>query len=126
MTWNEAQVYVQGLNSEHFAGRSNWRLPTVTELSSLLTETGHIADLCIEAYFFSGEKMALERGSALFCRGLVRRVWIWVLYPGRILAAISLCGPSVQTLSVAFDKGFLVHSWDEEFRFRHRFFKAFQ
>lgn len=55
MTWNEAQVYVQRLNSEHFAGRSNWRLPTVTELSSLLTETSHIADLCIEP-IFSQEK----------------------------------------------------------------------
>jgi serine/threonine-protein kinase len=55
MTWNEAQVYVQRLNSERFAGRSNWRLPTVPELSSLLTETGHSADLCIEP-IFSQEK----------------------------------------------------------------------
>ena len=55
MTWNEAQVYVQHLNSERFAGRSNWRLPTVTELCSLLTETGDAADLCIEP-IFSQEK----------------------------------------------------------------------
>ena len=55
MTWNEAQVYVQHLNSEHFGGRSNWRLPTVTELCSLLTETGDAADLCIEP-IFSQEK----------------------------------------------------------------------
>jgi len=51
MTWNEAQVYVQRLNSERFSGRSNWRLPTVTELSSLLTKTDHTADLCIEPIF---------------------------------------------------------------------------
>ncbi len=55
MTWNEAQVYVQHLNSERFGGRSNWRLPTVPELCSLLTETGDAADLCIEP-LFSQEK----------------------------------------------------------------------
>jgi len=55
MTWNEAQVYVQHLNDEGFAGRSNWRLPTVTELCSLLTETGDAAALCIEP-IFSQEK----------------------------------------------------------------------
>jgi serine/threonine protein kinase len=55
MTWNEAQVYVQRLRSERFADRSNWRLPTVPELSSLLTETGHTDDLCIEP-IFSQEK----------------------------------------------------------------------
>ena len=55
MTWKEAQVYVQQLNGERFAGRSNWRLPTVTELCSLLTETGDAAALCIES-IFSQEK----------------------------------------------------------------------
>lgn len=55
MTWKEAQAYVQQLNSERFAGRSNWRLPTVTELCSLLIETGDAAALCIEP-LFSQEK----------------------------------------------------------------------
>jgi serine/threonine-protein kinase len=55
MTWKEAQAYVQRLNSENFAGRSNWRLPTVTELCSLLTEAGDAAALCIEP-LFSQEK----------------------------------------------------------------------
>ncbi|MGD8435227.1 MAG: DUF1566 domain-containing protein, partial [Syntrophobacterales bacterium] len=55
MTWQEAQAYVQQLNSERFAGRSNWRLPTVTELCSLLIETGDTAALCIEP-LFSQEK----------------------------------------------------------------------
>ncbi|MGD9036769.1 MAG: protein kinase [Syntrophobacterales bacterium] len=55
MTWKEAQAYVQQLNSERFAGRSNWRLPTVTELCSLLIETGDTAALCIEP-LFSQEK----------------------------------------------------------------------
>ena len=55
MTWNEAQVYVQHLNRERFGDRSDWRLPTVTELCSLLTKTGDAAALCIEP-IFSQEK----------------------------------------------------------------------
>jgi serine/threonine protein kinase len=39
LTWPEAGGYVQALNQERFAGRSAWRLPTVNELLSLLTES---------------------------------------------------------------------------------------
>lgn len=36
MTWNQAREYIQQLNQQEFAGFSNWRLPTVEELASLL------------------------------------------------------------------------------------------
>lgn len=36
MTWNEAKTYIQQLNQEEFAGFTDWRLPTVEELASLL------------------------------------------------------------------------------------------
>lgn len=35
-TWNQAKEYIQQLNQQEFAGFSNWRLPTVEELASLL------------------------------------------------------------------------------------------
>ena len=36
MTWNQAKDYIQQLNQQEFAGFSDWRLPTVEELTSLL------------------------------------------------------------------------------------------
>jgi serine/threonine-protein kinase len=38
ISWHEACLYVDKLNELAFAGRHNWRLPTVNELLSLLTE----------------------------------------------------------------------------------------
>jgi len=57
MTWHEAHGYVQRLNRERFADRSNWRLPTVDELSSLLTETGQATDWCIEPVFSQDKRL---------------------------------------------------------------------
>ncbi len=39
MTWQEAKAYVKQLNQEHFADYSDWRLPTIEELASLLEFT---------------------------------------------------------------------------------------
>jgi formylglycine-generating enzyme required for sulfatase activity len=36
MDWNAAKTYIHQLNDERFAGFDQWRLPTVTELASLL------------------------------------------------------------------------------------------
>lgn len=37
LTWPEAGVYVQGLTRNRFAGRADWRIPTVDELCTLIT-----------------------------------------------------------------------------------------
>ena len=36
MNWNEAKTYIDQLNQKAYAGYSDWRLPTVEELASLL------------------------------------------------------------------------------------------
>jgi serine/threonine-protein kinase len=51
LTWHEAGKYVDTLNQQQYAGCSRWRLPTVDELMSLLTETPHGQDFCIAALF---------------------------------------------------------------------------
>ena len=51
LTWPEAEVYVQGLNRERSAGREDWRLPTVDELLSLITETPQIHSYCLAPPF---------------------------------------------------------------------------
>ncbi|MFZ7126432.1 MAG: protein kinase domain-containing protein [Desulfobacterales bacterium] len=49
--WEEAMAYVAGLNARDFAGRSDWRLPTVDELLTLLTPEPHGTDYCLEPVF---------------------------------------------------------------------------
>ena len=51
LTWHQAHEYIEKLNQQHFAGRKTWRLATVDELMSLLTETPHGEDFCIEPIF---------------------------------------------------------------------------
>jgi hypothetical protein len=51
LTWAQAHAYVQQLNAEHFGGRSNWRLPTIDELTTLLQPPPRTRDLCIPPPF---------------------------------------------------------------------------
>ncbi len=36
MQWNDTENYIKQLNQEQFAGYSDWRLPTIEELASLI------------------------------------------------------------------------------------------
>ncbi|MBW1896826.1 MAG: DUF1566 domain-containing protein [Deltaproteobacteria bacterium] len=56
VTWYEAHEYVSQLNEKRFAGRADWRLPTVNELMSLLTDVPRAGDLCIEPIFDPTER----------------------------------------------------------------------
>jgi len=56
ITWSRARDYVQELNAARFAGSSTWRLPTVDELMTLLTELPRGEDYCIEPIFDQRQK----------------------------------------------------------------------
>jgi serine/threonine-protein kinase len=56
MTWHEARDYVTILNQKSFSGRNTWRLPTINELMTLLTDVPRAGDLCIEPVFDQSER----------------------------------------------------------------------
>lgn len=56
MTWHEACDYVKALNQKPFAGRDNWRLPTINELMTLLSDVPRAGDLCIAPVFDQSER----------------------------------------------------------------------
>ena len=51
VTWQKAKDYVEYLNSRNWQGYSNWRLPTIEELYSLLRPPTLVRDFCYESYF---------------------------------------------------------------------------
>jgi hypothetical protein len=51
MSYKDTEAYVDELNSRKFAGYSDWRLPTVDELKSLLTPKEMNGDLFIDPIF---------------------------------------------------------------------------
>ena len=56
MTWGEAKEHVQHLNHQSFAGYSDWRLPTVEELASVMERSWKNEDLFIERVFDNIQK----------------------------------------------------------------------
>jgi serine/threonine-protein kinase len=56
LTWSGAKVYVQELNSSQFAGSRTWRMPTIDELMTLITELPQGEDYCIEPIFDQRQK----------------------------------------------------------------------
>jgi serine/threonine-protein kinase len=56
LTWPEAGDYIQDRNQKGFAGRSDWRLPTVDELLSLITAGPQSHSYCLALPLDSGKK----------------------------------------------------------------------
>jgi serine/threonine protein kinase len=56
LTWHQAGNYIDSLNKDRFAGRQCWKLPTISELMSLLTQTPHGEDFCIQPIFDQTQK----------------------------------------------------------------------
>jgi serine/threonine-protein kinase len=56
LTWYDAKTLIGQLNAACHGGRNDWRLPTVDELTTLLTESPHAQDLCIQPVFDTTQK----------------------------------------------------------------------
>ena len=51
LTWHQAAAYVQRLRAEGFGGRRTWRLPTVDELLTLVSDLSPDRDFCLNPLF---------------------------------------------------------------------------
>lgn len=51
VTWNDARTYVQDLNRTGYGGYTDWRLPTIEELASLLEAAKSAQHLYLDATF---------------------------------------------------------------------------
>ena len=56
MPWKNAQNYVKQINRERYAGFSDWRLPTIEELASLLEPTKKNENFYIDPVFDTRQK----------------------------------------------------------------------
>ncbi|MBW2303852.1 MAG: DUF1566 domain-containing protein [Deltaproteobacteria bacterium] len=56
MTWEEARAYAEAANREAFAGYTDWRLPTLEELLSLMERSWRNSDLFIDPIFDKAQR----------------------------------------------------------------------
>jgi len=51
LDWQQAHSYIDHLNEDRFAGRDNWRLPTIDELLAILRPPTIERDICLDPSF---------------------------------------------------------------------------
>ena len=56
VTWQETKTYVEEVNRKAFAGYSDWRLPSVEELASLMEKSWQNNDLFIDPAFDKAQR----------------------------------------------------------------------
>ena len=88
MTWQDAKVYVKGLNSKKYAGNSNWRLPTIEELASLMKSMKSEESLYIAPIFSKEQEICWSSDTfgtnvvwyASFKSGMIRHIYYFYYY----------------------------------------------
>jgi hypothetical protein len=88
MTWKNAHNYVKQLNRERYAGFSDWRLPTIEELASLLAPMKKNGDLYIDPVFdprqrscWSADKVAVNASQSAWDHFFGSK-WAWFVHFG--------------------------------------------
>jgi hypothetical protein len=85
MTWANAKEYVNKLNSGQFGGYSDWRLPTIEELASLMKSIKAEGDLYIDPIFSKKQTFCWSADTfgpemawyASFKTGMIRHVYFF-------------------------------------------------
>ena len=88
MMWANVKEYVKKLNSERFAGYSDWRLPTVAELASLMKSSRYKGNLYIDPVFSEKQEYCWGADTfgpdiawyANFKGGMIRHIYHFFYY----------------------------------------------
>ncbi len=83
MTWANAKEYINTLNRKRFAGYSDWRLPTIEELASLMKSSRTKGNLYIDPIFSEKQMFCWSADTfgpemawyASFKSGMIRHVY---------------------------------------------------
>jgi hypothetical protein len=88
MIWTDAKGYVNTLNSERYAGYSDWRLPTIEELASLMKSSRSKGNLYIDPIFSEKQEYCWSADTfgtdtawyANFKTGMIRHIYHFFYY----------------------------------------------
>jgi len=88
MIWSQAKEYINKLDRERFAGYSDWRLPTVEELASLMKSSRAKGNLYIHPVFSSKQPFCWSVDTfapdvawyASFKVGMIRHIYHFFYY----------------------------------------------
>jgi len=69
MNWEEAKEYINRLNQEQWCGYSDWRLPTVDELLTIVSPLPTGRDYCVKPVFNSQQRWVWSSDRCTHCSG---------------------------------------------------------